>query len=194
MTLERGGGLGKGGPLCQLPRAQMPIPLPSPSSGSAHHPRPSQAPFPKLLIPISQRLFLRERHHTAPSTPLSGNSANQPAAPLQNKPPASFGQDAPEPLVPSGHLCALARKQGSQEKGGRTQDNFQKPGRLQTAGKLHLVHSPPRKSFNNTARPATPRSSKFRGYLQDGSIPAAGNKRFGAEAATTPNLLQHCPS
>ena len=77
MTLERGGGLGKGGPLCQLPRAQMPIPLPSPSSGSAHHPRPSQAPFPKLLIPISQRLFLRERHHTAPSTPLSGNSANQ---------------------------------------------------------------------------------------------------------------------
>lgn len=115
------------------------------------------------------------------------HSANQAGSCSSKQASHHLWPGCPESRVPSGHLLALARKRGSQEKGGRTQGNFQKPGRVQTAGKLQLVHSPPRKSFNNTARPATLRSSKFPCSLQDGSIPAAGNGRFGAEAATAPN-------
>lgn len=77
---------------------------------------------------------------------------------------------------------------GSQAKGGRIQDNFQRTRQVQTDGKLCLnTH---RHSSPLTPQPAAAlKGCKFHCSLRDGSIRAAGKEGFWAGAATTPNLL-----
>lgn len=110
--------------------------------------------YTTLILP--QQSFLGEtaQHSTIYSTPWN-YKATQAGSP---SPKALLRHPMDGMLQDSWFLLdtrALQLKRESQAKGGPPQGNFQTPEQVQTDGKLCLLHSPPLKSANTSARPAT---------------------------------------